>query len=106
MRAGPMKYKITLLRPETVVNGFGESDISWVETATVWAERVKLSGSRDTSNSDAFPYYRVEYNIRDAHEVGENWRCKELGGYLYSITNICPNIDRGMNTLICDRVNE
>lgn len=101
-----MKYRLTLLRPDAATNSFGEQDITWTETATVWAERSKLSGSRDMGVSDAFPYYRVEWNIRDAHEVAENWRCRELGGCLYSITNICPNKDRGMKTLVCERVNE
>ena len=56
--------------------------------------------------SEHFPDYRAEFNIRDAHRVKENWRVQQLGGYLYSVTNIIPNLDKGMKTLVCERVNE
>ena len=38
-------------------------------------------------------------------QTNETWRVKQLGGYEYTVTNIIPNIDRGMKTLICERVN-
>ena len=52
------------------------------------------------------PDYSVEWNIRDAHEVHENWRVEQLGGNLYTVTYIIPNYDRGYLTLVCDKVNE
>ena len=36
----------------------------------------------------------------------EGWRVQQQGGRLYEVTAIVPNRDRGMITLICDRVNE
>ena len=73
---------------------------------TVWAERAKQTGRRNEEVGEHFPDYRAEFNIRDAHPVGDNWRVQQLGGYLYTVTNIIPNIDRGMKTLVCERVNE
>lgn len=106
MIAGRMKYKLTLLQPVQTTNDFGEESTTYQETATVHAERVKHSGNRSEEVGEHFPNYRAEFNIRSAHEVSENWRVQQLGGNLYTVTNIIPNIDRGYKTLICDRVNE
>lgn len=106
MRAGEMKYKLKIFRPSTVTNEFGEETPSYELTRTVWAERVKQSGHRSEEVGEHFPDYSAEFNIRDAHPIDENWRVQQLGGYLYTVTNIIPNLGRGMKTLICDRVNE
>ena len=101
-----MKVSLILLEPKKTTNEYGEEAIEYVESKTVHAERIKLSGIRSEEVGEHFPDYNVEFNIRNAHKVGENWRVQQRGGYLYTITNIIPNIDRGMNTLICVRVNE
>lgn len=106
MIAGRMKYRLTLLEPKTVTNDFGEEATTYTETRTVHAERVKLSGSRSEEVGEHFPDYRTEFSIRDVHPVAENWRIQQLGGYLYTVTNIVPNLDKGYKTLICVRVNE
>jgi len=106
MQAGRLKYRITLLEPTSQETGFGDNAITWVERATVRAERVRTSGHRSEEVGEHFPDYSVEYNIRDAHTVGENWRVQQVGGYLYTVTNIIPNLDRGYLTLVCVRVNE
>lgn len=106
MIAGRMKYKLALLQPTTAENDFGEAKTTYTQTRIVNAERVKQSGNRSDEVGEHFPDYRAEFNIRDAHPVDENWRVQQLGGHLYTVTNIIPNIDKGMKTLICDRVNE
>lgn len=97
---------LTLKQPTEVTNTFGERAVTYTDTVTVHAERVKHSGGRSEEVGEHFPDYRVEFNIRDAHTVGENWRVQQLGGYLYTVTAIEPNLDRGYKTLICVRVNE
>lgn len=106
MIAGRMKYKLKLLQPVKATNDYGEEVDTWTETVTVHAERVKHTGHRSEEVSEHFPDYRVEFNIRDVHTISENWRVQQLGGNLYTVTNIIPNLDRGFKTLICDRVNE
>ena len=106
MIAGRMKYKLVLLQPVEAENDFGENKITFVETRVVNAERVKTHGRRSEEVGEHFPDYNAEFNIRDAHTVDENWRVQQLGGHLYTVTNIIPNIDKGMKTLICERVNE
>ena len=106
MRAGGLRYKLVLLQPVATVNGYGEERTDYVETRTVWAERAKLSGSRSEKAGEHFPDYRTEFNIRDAHPVDENWRVRQLGGHLYTVQAVVPNRGKGMNTLVCARVNE
>ncbi len=106
MIAGRMKYKLVLLQPVETENDFGERKVSYVQTVTVHAERVKTNGRRSDEVGEHFPDYSAEFNIRDAHTIEENWRVQQMGGHLYTVTNVIPNIDRGMKTLICDRVNE
>lgn len=101
-----MKYRLKLLQPTASTNEYGEETATYKETRTVWAQRVKQSGSRSEEVGEHFPDYRAEFNVRDAHPVKENWRVQQPGGYLYTVTNVIPNIDRGMNTLVCERVNE
>lgn len=106
MRAGDLKYHLELLKPAVVTNDYGEEATTYQAVRTVWAQRVKLSGSRSEEVGEHFSDYRAEFNVRNTHPVQENWRVRQLGGCLYTVTAIVPNIDRGMNTLVCERVNE
>lgn len=107
MYAGRMKYRLELQRPAPAPdNGFGPGDMEFVPVRIVAAERVRFSGRRTDEVAEAFADYSARYNIRDAHPVDEHWRVRELGGHLYTVVAVEPNRDRGMLTLICERVNE
>lgn len=107
MQAGRMRYRLKTFEPVADTDQWGdEAPKGFVERATIHAERVKFSGNRSEEVGEHFPDYRVEFNIRDAHPVKELWRVEQLGGYLYTVTNVIPNIDRGMKTLVCERVNQ
>lgn len=106
MIAGRMEHKVTLLRPEYETDAYGSEKVRYVPGPTVWAERVKQSGTLREEVGEHFTNYRAEFNIRDAHSVGEHWRLRVVGGYEYHITAILPNRSRGMLTLMCERVNE
>lgn len=106
MIAGRMKYRLKLLQPVKVTSKSGAETTTYQETVTVHAERVRNSGRRSEEVGEHFPDYHVEFNIRDAHTVAENWRVQQLGGYVYTVTNIVPNLDKGYKTLICERLNE
>jgi head-tail adaptor len=106
MRAGALKYRVVLLEPQRTTDRMGSEKVTYVETRTVHAERVKATGNRSEEVGEHFPAYSTEFNIRDVHTVAENWRIRQLGGYLYTVVAIIPNLDRGYKTLVCDRVNE
>lgn len=106
MKAGRLKYKLTLLDPQRTTDRMGAEIVTYEPTRTVYAERVRATGNRSEEVGEHFPDYTVEFNIRDAHPVAENWRVQQLGGYLYTVVSIIPNLDRGYKTLLCNRVNE
>lgn len=106
MRAGALKYKITLLEPKRATDRMGAETTTYEAVRTVHAERVRTAGNRSEETGEHFPDYAAEFNIRDAHPVAENWRVQQSGGYLYTVAAIIPNLDRGYKTLLCERVNE
>lgn len=106
MRAGALKYKLMLLEPKRTTDRMGAEATTYNPTRTVYAERVRTTGNRSEEVGEHFPDYAAEFNIRDAHPIAENWRVQQLGGYLYTVVAIIPNLDRGYKTLLCDRVNE
>lgn len=105
MRAGQLKYKLRLLRPTTTTNDFGEENITYEEFRTIWAERAKYSGRNSEELAEHFADASVNWIIRDAHPVQEHWRVEQLGGYLYTVEAVEPNLNKGMKTLICSRIN-
>ena len=106
MRAGKIRTRITLRCPQSATGRSGATKVTWEETATVWAERVRLTGSSVIEAAEEFPDYRADFNIRSAHEVAEKWQVEEKGGYLYIVANIIPNTMKGYKTLQCVRYNE
>lgn len=107
MRAGPLRYRITLQRP--VQRGRGASGAActaYEPTRTVHAERVRHSGRRIQEAGELFADYSVRWRIRDAHPVAEGWRVAEQpGGTVYTVVAIEPDRALGMLTLICERLN-
>jgi head-tail adaptor len=101
-----MKHRLRILKPETLTDTYGSKTTRYVEQRVVYAERVKQSGNRSEEVGEHFPNFSAEFNIRDVHPIDNNWRVEQLGGYLYTVTNIIPNLDRGYKTLMCERVNE
>lgn len=105
MIAGRLRYKLKVFEPVCDADAFGAEVQGFRERSTIHAERVKISGRRSLEVGEFFPDYHVEFNIRYSQPVKENWRVEQIGGYLYTVTNVIPNIERGMKTLICERVN-
>ena len=101
-----MREWLHVLEPVTVTDKFGAEATEWKDVRRVHAERVKFSGRRSEEVSEHFPAYNVQFRIRDVHRMAENWRVQHEGGNLYTVVAIEPNRERGMLTLICERVNE
>ncbi len=106
MKAGRMKYRLKVERPEIVIDEFKAETTRWIPGKTIWAERVRNVGRRREEAGELFPDHSVEYNVRIQHDVQENWRVEEIGGHRYVVVATVPNADRGMLTLVCERLNE
>lgn len=101
-----MRHWLLILHPEIEVNEVGEEKPTWKQCCRIHAERVKLSGHRSEEVGEHFPDYRTEFNIRDIHTVEANWRVQQLGGELFTVVAVLPNLEKGYKTLVCERVNE
>lgn len=101
-----MKHKLVILQPVVAADEAGGEDTQYRAVRTIHAEHVKFSGRRSEEVGEHFPDYRAEFNIRDAHPIQPNWRVQLLGGDLYTVVAITPNLDKGYKTLVCERVNE
>lgn len=106
MQAGRLRTRLELLRPVRNVDGFGAESTHYERTAVVYAELVRHTARRHDEAGERFADHSTEFNVRDVHTVGENWRVREVGGELYTVTGRIPNKPRGYVTLTCDRVNE
>lgn len=100
-----MRHRLRILKPETETDGFGSERTIWREYAVVWAERVKVSPRFRVEADEMFPDASAEFRIRIFHNVQPNWRVEDAVGVLYAVGNTIPNVERGMLTLHCDRVN-
>ena len=106
MRAGTLSYTLTLLRPEITDSAYGSPRTEYKAVGTIHAERAKMTATNSMEVGEVFPDYRVDWLVRIEHKIKEHWRVQEQGGHLYNITNIIPNRRRGLQTLVCERVNE
>jgi len=105
--AGRFRSRVELFEPQRHVNSFGEEAVEYVTRGTVRAERVRFSGSRSDEVGEHFADYRVTFNIRTkASDVDDSWHLREVGGHLYNVVAVEPNIPRGYKALICERLNE
>lgn len=101
-----MKHRVYLLKPVTVTNDFGEETPSYEETPShaVYAELVRATAATRQSLDEHFAAHIRTFRVRDAHKVSEGWRLREVGGLLYTVTAVLPNVDRGFLELTCERV--
>lgn len=106
MRAGGLKYSLEVLTPIRETDRMGAERIEYESRGIIHAERKTARGNRSEEVGEHFPTYAAEFIVRDAHRIEENWRVRQLGGYLYTVVAIVPNLDKGFKVLECDRVNE
>ncbi len=106
MRAGEMKYRLRILQPTRATDKFGSETPTYEDVGWCHAQRVTSTGRRSEEASEHFPDYTTEFIIRDSHTIDEHWRVQQIGGHLYEVVAIIPNINRGMLTLKCERVNQ
>ena len=106
MIAGRMKHKLIVYERSEETLSNGSEKVTYVKGNTIHAERLSLNGRLSMEVAELFSDYDATYNVRTAHDIEEGWRVLEVGGNLYTVCNIYPNIKKGYNTLLCQRVNE
>lgn len=97
---------LQILKPTYTTTMSGAEDVDYVETQIVHGERVSVSTSRKDEVGEHFPDVSVQFNIRSVFHIEENWRVKQIDGYLYTVVGVIPHKLKQFNTIILERVNE
>lgn len=105
MQAGRLKHRLEAYRPSEVQDAFGGTSQGFELYKMIRAERVKMTVFKSDEIGEHFADSRAEFNIRDSHPVADTWRVKDLCGYEYTVVAVLHNVDRGMKTLVCERLN-
>lgn len=103
-----MRDRVTLYRPVVTTDKFGAEHTTYEEVKTVWAEIQHKDATTTEQVGEFFMGERIDILIRNQHEIGDKWRVRQLTGlgHLFNIRNIEPRPLKGLNRLICERVNE
>ena len=79
IKAGDLRQRVTLLRPETAVNERGRRETTWTEAATVYAAKQDVSG-REFYQAHAYNAEDiVTFTIRWRTDVNDRWRLRHHG---------------------------
>lgn len=104
MRAGMMKELIRFERYKRIVDGYGDSNVDWVEDEELTRAQVTYnSGNRAEENHEIVNTYNVTFIVRLYHEVSENdrviWKKKH-----YRILTINEDKDNQLKRIITELV--
>lgn len=90
MRIGRFDQRVTLFsRGAPTLDAVGQDDLTWVEVATVWAQRVTLRSAEAVQAAQISDDVLVELHIRYRADVRTTWRL-EWDGQAYDITSVEP----------------
>lgn len=104
MQAGKLDQRVTLFsRGTPTLDAAGQDTITWVEVATVWAQRITQRSAEAVAAAQMGDDDLVELHIRYRADVGTTWRL-EWAGDGYDITSVSAYGGRGDRTrLLCRR---
>jgi len=86
MMAGRLDRKITLQKPTTTTDEYGETVTTWNDYRTVWANIQKQSG-REMFEAGKLAEVEIVFKIRHLSELASEWRI-QYDGKDFDITHI------------------
>ncbi|HBK49701.1 MAG TPA: head-tail adaptor protein [Pseudomonas sp.] len=105
MRAGPMRHRGLLSKPERVQNKTGGFDQVWADVGKVWAEISMPTGRVSPLAEQIEAVISAEIRIRPRSDVVAGWRFTDLrSGATYTIEAPLLNNERDMLRLLCSSV--
>jgi SPP1 family predicted phage head-tail adaptor len=102
MQAGKFDQRVTLFsRGTPTLDAAGQDDPSWIEVATVWAQRINQRSAEVLAAAQISDDVDVELHIRYRADVLTTWRL-EWKGEGYDITSVSEFGGRNDRTrLLC-----
>ncbi|MFG0630086.1 phage head closure protein [Pseudomonas sp. xss_2] len=105
MRAGPMRHRGRLSKPQRVQNDTGGFDETWVDVGKVWAEITMPTGRVSPVAEQLQAVVSAEIRIRPRTDVVAGWRFTEIcTGVTYKVEAPLLNNERDMLRLLCSSV--
>lgn len=86
MLAGRLDRKITLQKPTTTTDEYGEEETTWDDFRSVWADIQKQSG-REMFEAGKLAEVEIVFKIRYLSEITPEWRI-QYDGKDFDITHI------------------
>ncbi len=86
MMAGRLDRQITLQKPTTTKDDYGEEQTTWSDYRTVWGSIQEQSG-REMFEAGKLAEIDAVFKVRYLSEITREWRLK-YDGQVYDITNI------------------
>lgn len=103
MQFGKMDQRVTLQSRSVTTDAVGQDTITWVDVATVWAQRINQRGAEAFAAAQMGDDDVVELHIRHRADVLTTWRL-EWDGVGYDITSATAFGGRKDRTrLLCRR---
>lgn len=105
MRAGALRYTITIEKPVTTRNEYGSQEVKWETVCDTRAEVIYNRGYRDSDGIEVYYDYNPTFRIRYYHNLDDYMRIKYEGKY-YRILSIQREVYSQTITLITELINE
>ncbi|WP_145186107.1 phage head closure protein [Pseudomonas sp. URMO17WK12:I11] len=105
MKAGPLRHRCILAKPERVQNSTGGFEQGWPLLAEVWAEVTMPTGRVSPVAEQLQATVTAEIRIRPRSDVAAGWRITEKRtGITYKVEATLLNNERDMLRLLCSSV--
>ena len=105
MRAGGLKHRIEIQSNIETINEFGERVRTWATTITTKADVLHKDGTSTMKNQEVFTEYKVDFRVRNYHQVNENMQII-FSGKKYKIEVVLPNYEKNLTLLKTSKINE
>lgn len=105
MRAGDLKYVITIQQPITVQNEYGANGIDWKDVISTRAKADYNSGNRQNENNEIVHNQTITFTIRYYHNIKDDMRII-WNGNKYRILSINKEIYKQSATIITELIND
>jgi SPP1 family predicted phage head-tail adaptor len=87
MQAGKMDQRVTLRSRTVTTDAMGQDAITWVDVATVWAQRINQRSAEAFQAAQMGDDDVSELHIRHRADILTTWRL-QWGGVGYDITSV------------------
>ncbi|RYZ22737.1 MAG: head-tail adaptor protein [Chitinophagaceae bacterium] len=105
MRAGPLRHRCRIARPERVQNRSGGFDETWVEVVEVFAEVTLPTGRIVPVAEQLASEVTAEIRIHPRTDVAAGWRVtRKRTGATYKVEAALINNEGNMLRLLCSSV--